>query len=231
MCIFRILLLILFALIVSACQPERTDAEHVSSAKEHIQKGELAASIIELKSELQKNPENAEARRLLGELYVQVGNGQAAEKELRQAMELGVAREALMLTLTKALAMQNEYQKLLDEIEAPSTLSSEQQAKIKSYRGDAWLSLGKPDKAKFEYESALQLYPTEPLAKLGLAKIALIEQDMNTANKLVEEALKYGKEDAALWRFKAYLKRVQGDLKKAEELYTKALELNSEYEE
>ena len=41
-----------------------TSDEHLERAQEHFDKGELSASVIELKNALQKNRKNAEARLL-----------------------------------------------------------------------------------------------------------------------------------------------------------------------
>ena len=64
-----------------------TDIEHIARAKDFQGKGDLTASVIELKGALKKNPGNAEARWLLRQIYVDLENGAAAEKELERAIK------------------------------------------------------------------------------------------------------------------------------------------------
>lgn len=181
----------------------KTDQEHVAAAKDFLDKDDLKSSVIELKGALQKNPENAEARRLLGEANLDLRNGPAAEKELRRALELGVAIEAIVGSLAESLAMQGKFQEILDEIDAPSNLDPVEKAEIISYRGDAWLSKNKPEKAKIEYQRALQIDVESGAAKLGLAKLAVANKERAEAEKLIGEALKSSPEDSDIWFFLA----------------------------
>src|SRR4051812_21580145 len=64
-----------------------TDVEYLQRAKELKTKESFPAAIIELKNALQKNPKNAEARWLLGEVYANTGLGKEAEKELKLAVD------------------------------------------------------------------------------------------------------------------------------------------------
>jgi Tfp pilus assembly protein PilF len=66
-----------------------TEQEHIQRAKDYEDKGNLRVGIIELKNAIQKNPESQQARLMLGQLYLKVGMGAEAEKELRQAEKLG----------------------------------------------------------------------------------------------------------------------------------------------
>ncbi len=215
------------ALVLVSCTGKISDTEHLSRAKEYQEKGEIRESMIELKSALQINPDNIEARTLLGQLYLRIGNGVAAEKEFRRALNLGVTRDALMLPLAEALALQNKHQQLLDEIEVPANVAPTKRAKLIAIRGDAWLGLGKSDKAEKEYRRALGSDPQSTLALLGLARLALMRQDEKEARKLVDQALESSPSEPKLWRFKAGMAKGRGDLDKAEAYYTKAIEFSA----
>lgn len=204
---------------------EATDAEHVARAKEYLDKNDYRSSSIELKSALEKNPGNAEARRLLGEINVVIGNGEAAEKELRKSIELGVAREAVLLHLVEAMALQGKHQAILDQVDVPAGLDVTDQAKLAAYRGNAWLALNKVDQARGEYEKALQLDSSSALGKLGLARLAAMKREVDKALQLSEEALQIAPEEAKIWSFQGDLYQSGNELEKAEASYSKALEL------
>jgi len=205
---------------------EATDAEHVAKAKEFLDNNDYRSSSIELKSALQKNPNNAEARRLLGEVNLTFGGGEAAEKELRKAIELGVTRDAVLLSLAEALQLQEKYRQILDEIDAPPSLEAKDRATLMAYRGDAWLDLEKPDQARIEYEQALAIDNRSALAKVGLARLTAGNKDFDRAKQLVAEAIDAEPNLAKTWSFKAELEKANGEAEQAEASYGKAIELS-----
>lgn len=215
----------LMVLTLGACD-QMTDQEHVEKAKQFQNDGNFRASEIEFKNALEKNPDNLEARRLLGLVSLRMGNGPAAEKELKRAMDLGVAKEALLLPLAEALQLQGKYQEVLDLGDAPAGLSPGESAAFKAYRGDAWLGLGKPDKAKAEYEEALSLDQRAPLAKVGLARIAVAGRDLGQASHWIREALDADPDNPALWRAQAQIFQLEMKLPEAEASFSKAIEKN-----
>src|SRR3546814_3715040 len=62
-------------------EPEASRAYYEAAAK-LVEQGDLRAAVIELKNALQRDPANAVARLLLGEVYLRLGDGAAAEKEI-----------------------------------------------------------------------------------------------------------------------------------------------------
>lgn len=202
-----------------------TDVEHVANAKDFLDKNDIDGSIIELKNALQKNAGNPEARRLLGLSYLRKENGPAAEKELRRAIDLGVAMEAIALPLAKALHFQGKNQQILDEIELLSGLDVGDQAKLVAFRGDAWLALGKQEKARDEFQRALRIDDRSASAKLGLAHLSAANNDIEQAFGLIDDALHISPDNAKAWSLQANLYELQGENQKAEESYGKAIQL------
>ncbi|MGX2038826.1 XrtA/PEP-CTERM system TPR-repeat protein PrsT [Methylocaldum sp. MU1018] len=204
---------------------EATDAEHVAKARAFLDKNDYRAGSIELKSALQKNPDNAEARRLLGEISVASGNGEAAEKELRKAVELGVAREAVVLYLAEALQLQGKNQQILNEIDASLSPDAKDRATLMAYRGDAWLAMNKPDKARAEYEQALAIDERSASAKLGMARLAVGTKNFDQAEQLIVDTLGADPNLAKAWSLKAEIEQAKGETESAEASYGKAIEL------
>jgi Tfp pilus assembly protein PilF len=93
-----------------------TVAERLQRADEYRSSGDLTAAIIEIKNALQKNPESAAARFLLGEIYVDIGDGASAEKELVVARDLGIDRESVLKPLGRAWLLQQKFIEVLEQI-------------------------------------------------------------------------------------------------------------------
>lgn len=214
-------------LALSGCEftDSGTDAEHFAKAQALYDGGNLTASVIELKNTLQKNPDNGPARALLGRTQAELGQGAAAEKELRRAFELQAPQAGLAELLAEALRLQGKQAELLAEIVPAPSLPPNERQELHARRGDAWLALGKPDQAKAEYESALKIDPDSAAGKVGLARLAAIGRDFDEARRLTAEALAKDPRQAAAWSFQGGLWETSNEFLKAEESYTKAMEL------
>jgi Tfp pilus assembly protein PilF len=64
----RIVLALALAASICGCGGGEDPAALMASAKQYLQRRDFSASIIQLKNVLQKNPDNGEARHLLGGL-------------------------------------------------------------------------------------------------------------------------------------------------------------------
>ena len=195
---------------LAGCSDRTTDVEHVQRAREHQAKQELPASVIELKNALQKNPENRDARLLLGQIYVETGNGAPAEKELQRARELGAGRDAWLLPLARAYLLQGQNPKVL-ELNPEATDPPALQATLRALQGLASLGLGQPDAAKTSLDRALKLQPDDPDALLGMSQLALVNRNYSEAETFASRASERDPRDTRPWFVKVRLHRLQND--------------------
>lgn len=195
----------------------------ISDARRYEEKGDHKAAIIQLKNALQKNPDDPEARYLLGAIYNKTGDLQSAEKELRKALSLGMSRARVMPDLGQTLLKLGQYKQVLDETEQLSEGKSS--AEISTLRGQASLGLDKGKDAKALFELALNDKPDFPDALIGLARYSLLEKDVETATSLAEQAVTRNPENADAWLFKADLLRVQGKADAALAAYDEVVKL------
>ncbi len=107
-----------------------TEQEHIERAKDFESQGNLKTSIIELKNAVQKNPDSAQARLLLGQIYLKTGQGAEAEKELQRAKSLGVGDDSIKPLLAEAILRQGEFQRLFGEISLTGSESAANKSKI-----------------------------------------------------------------------------------------------------
>ena len=214
---------ILFMGGVTACGKTQTSETLITEAKQYQQKGDNKAAIIQLKNALQKNPDDVEARYLLGTIYNETADSQSAEKELRKALSLGMSSDKVSPDLGKTLLMQGKFQMVLDEIK--QTPGEKGSAEISTLRGNAYLALGKGKEAKESFEQALKDKPDFPDALIGLAKHSITEKNIDAATQFSEQAVTKNPKNTDVWLFKGDLLRAQGKIEPALAAYDQVLKL------
>ena len=185
-------------------------------------KGDNKGAVIQLKNAIQKKPDYAEARFLLGKIYNEQGNGASAEKELRRALQLGAAKETVLPQLGQALLSQQEFKKVLEEIPASGGKPAEAAAKL-AVRGNAYAALKQFDEARVAFEEARRLDPALAEADQGLAILAIMRQQPDEALRLADESIRKAPQRAASWILKADLLRAQAKDVEAAQAYQEGL--------
>jgi putative PEP-CTERM system TPR-repeat lipoprotein len=214
---------ILFIGGVTACGKTQTSETLITEAKQYQQKGDNKAAIIQLKNALQKNPDDVEARYLLGTIYNKTVDYQSAEKELRKALSLGMSPAKVFPDLGKALLMQGKFQMVLDEIK--QIPGEKESAEISISRGNAYLALGKGQEAKESFEQALKDKPNFPDALIGLARHSITEKNIDAAIRFSEQAVTKNPQNTDVLLFKGDLLRAQGKIESALTAYDQVLKL------
>ena len=225
---FIALLLVVFFMPVflSGCEAaEQTDAEYVQRAKDYQDKGQLNATIIELKNALIQNPDNMEARLLLGTVHIELGDGASAEKELLRAHELGVSSEGIAIPLAKSLVLQGKYSRVIAEINPHGNLPPYDKAQVFALRGNAYIGEHKPDEAAEAYRSAFELEPELTLAQLGQARLAAMQGDAEEARSWIEKALAGAPKSADAWSLLGNIELKAGNAAAAETAFSNAIEI------
>ena len=155
-----------------------TEQQLIQRAKDFEDKGNIKASVIELKNALQKNPNSPQARLLLGQIYLKAGLGAEAENELRKAQKLGVNQETIKPLLGEALLQTGEYKQILEEIQPGERTSKPNLARIYQIRADALLNQGNLKDACNLFQRSLDTDTNNPPTYWGLAQCAVVDKDM-----------------------------------------------------
>ena len=204
----RIALALSLGMALGGCQRSTDPAQLIAEARHYRQQGDVNAAVIQLKNALQQNPDNRDARRLLGEVYIEQADAVSAEKELRRALQLGTPSTELVILLGRSMLLQGQYQRLLDELTGVPDPAG--RPAILALRAGALLGLGNRVDAAALFEEALKADPKLPDALLGLARIAVADRQPDQAASLVERALAAHPADADSLRFKGDLLRIDG---------------------
>src|SRR5438132_545064 len=200
-----------------------SEQERLQRAKNFQDEGKLQSSVIELKNVLQKNPNNAQVRWLLGEIYVDLGKDPESEKELHKSKELGVAEESVRVPLGKALLAQGRYQRVLSEIKVDPNSPSSLQAKITALRGQAQFGLRQLDDACALFSKSSEIDSSYVPAYWGLAQCAAAKGNLAQSRAYLEQALKLEDKNGGTWTLLGDTERITNNLSAAEAAYANAL--------
>jgi putative PEP-CTERM system TPR-repeat lipoprotein len=214
------------AIVLAGCGRENPQAL-VSSAKEFLAKGDASASIIQLKNALQQDPNNSEARYLLGVSLMKIGDAPSAEIELNKAVALGLASDEVQVALARAVLDQGAGEKVLAQFGSKKLSSPPMQAELRAIIGMAQLMQNRQKDARGEFTEALALDPGSVTANLGMARLAVAEQDFAKASSLVDTALASSPAGFDALIFKADLLAAQGQPEPAEKAYRDAIQAAS----
>ncbi|MBE9568698.1 MAG: PEP-CTERM system TPR-repeat protein PrsT [Proteobacteria bacterium] len=175
-------------LLLSACGGDVDDAQSVVSAKAYIEKNQLQEAYLELKNALQVNPRNAEARYLLGKVNLTIGDTAFAEKEFRKAEEAGWDEGESRVGLTQAWVVNNQFKKVLDEIEIKDSYADSVRADLYGLRAYAEAAQGYAGLAKVSVErgaeidkNAFQLMKTSIQIKMASGQLDAASEQLDAA--------------------------------------------------
>lgn len=218
----KLIPLLLLPLLLAACSGGLSEQELLGRAKDHMDKGELRAASIQLKNALQQNPDNPEARWLLGNVHLDMGNQAAAEKELKRARELGVVDESVRPLLARSYTAQGKY----DEVLALATdgLSTAAQTQILASQAAALIARKQFDRAGEKISRALSLQPGSAVAVTEQARLAAARGELEQARALLEDLLKKEAGHAPAWSLLSEIERSEQHPEKAEAALTQAIE-------
>jgi putative PEP-CTERM system TPR-repeat lipoprotein len=127
---------------LSGCGEKLSAEAHIKNAKDYLNTNNLNASVIELKNAIRVDNKNAEARYLLGQTYLNLGDGLAATKEFERARKLKFANGKLLPLLARAYILTDSNADVLALSTDSKTLAAEQQSQYLAYQTLAALRSG-----------------------------------------------------------------------------------------
>lgn len=200
-----------------------TSEEHLQRARDRQEQGDVKGSVIELKNAVQKDPDNAQARWLLGQAYLRSKLPENALKELEAAQKLGVGGPALQDDLAEALLLQRDFSAVLDRVQLDSQAPAAQRAKAMQLRADALIGLGKIPEACALYGESAATDTKLARAYIGLGTCAFLDDKPDTAEAQVRQAIEVDPRNPDHKLMLANLARARGDAEAAIAAYGEAL--------
>ena len=222
----RLLFALVLATPLAGCL-DKSPAQRIEAARQALQKHDAKAAIVELKSALQKESGNAEARLLLGEAFLTARQYPSSETELRKAMQLGAPADQVLPDLARCLVKQGKFQDVVDLALPKSGLGSQALASVWAGKADAYLGLNQPVRAAAaigEGEKALaavggDAYSTD--LYLAKAQIALVNHQPDQSAAMLDLALQRDAKSIDTLYMKARLLLATGKTTQALAVYQK----------
>ena len=199
------------------------DTELVKSAKQYLTKDDLGAAAIELRNALQKNPENAEARYILGTIYMDVGDDSTAEKEFRKAISRGWNEGEANIGLARALLQKNDAQKILSEISIKDSYSDSMKANLTALRAAAEVVTGDVSQANETFAEAEKLDASAYYVMKMRAQLKFLDKKIDAAKEALDNALKQYPGDAELLLMKSKVAILENDAATASAILQKII--------
>jgi cellulose synthase operon protein C len=136
-----------FALIaLGACSGKGPDAL-IASGRDYIARADYSAASIQFRNAVRAQPDNAEARLLLGKSLLMAGDPLGAESELRRALDLGHPRDEVLPLLAQAMLEGGKAEALVRDFGATPPAEVSALARFSASLGDAYAVLQRRDEA------------------------------------------------------------------------------------
>lgn len=201
--------------------------DYLDDAHSYVDQGEYRSALIQLKNLLQRDPEHGEARLLLGEVYLELGDAVSAVKELEWSRDLGIDEAKVVIPLADAYLKAGRPDDLLQYIKVTQDQPGEFRSAILARRGNAYLLKGNTGDAEKHFNDALKDDPDCGEALLGLARIAFIKDDRGQASALVDKVLSHTPANDEAWLLKGEIHRINGQYDDALAAFDRALSVNA----
>lgn len=172
-------------LAITACSERVSVESHLVSAKSYLSQNKINESIIELKNAIRADNKNGEARFLLGQTYLNLGDGAAAVKELERAHQYNYAANKVLPLLARAYILTDSDIDVLALSDAATKLVGEEQSHFLAYKTLAELRSEKLEQAKESVALAQSLGQQSLYSMLALAYLELSESNYDEVKTLI----------------------------------------------
>ncbi len=133
------------ALVLVGCG-QKTAQQAYNDASQMLIQEQYDSAVIELKHAIQQSPDYADARFLLGKIYMQQQLFESAQKEFEKAMKTGFTNSELTVLLAKAYHKTENLVGLIN-LDAQPDLTAKQKVQLGFYQAYSLLRLKKTDQA------------------------------------------------------------------------------------
>tara|TARA_Y100001963_G_scaffold153115_1_gene239206 strand:- start:183 stop:2948 length:2766 start_codon:yes stop_codon:yes gene_type:complete len=196
----RVSTAVIIGLTLTACGQKSSD-EHFEAAQTFLANDQFNSALVELKSALQKDPERADYRLALAQLYVKVGALDDAVKEYQRADQYSADNSAFVQEYVKVLYLNGNYSDILTLLEDTSAYAQPEQDYLLTFKALAEAELGGTENAEALFNQLSASSQTD-VADYAAAFQALAKSDLAD----VKQKLMQIPESSALYHQSLYVR-------------------------
>lgn len=211
--------------LLAGCGIGIDNAARLERGEEAYRVAEYRAAVIDAKKVLLEEPQNVDARVLLGRASLEAGDVLTATIELRRATELGINPAEIATDLGRALLAQGKYDEVVAEIDPALIHSGADRTLILRIRGDAYLGMGEPGLARDAYEAVLVEDSHNREALLGVVQCYVDERNLTPARETLNRVFDVDVNYIPAWISSGTVSTLMQDLGRAEADFTRAADL------
>lgn len=197
----KFMIALTLVLFIQGCGGESVESL-VLAAKSKLERKDNAAAIVDLKIVLQRQPQNAEARFLLGRALSAVGDERSAMLELEKASQQGFIVDQVLPELAATLLAQHEYKKITDQYTDVKLADQQAQAKLKTAVAIANFRQNLSAHGEVALAEALRADPNFALARVWQAILIARTGESAAALKLLDGVIESNPASREAWQAK-----------------------------
>lgn len=189
--------ILIWAVFLAACQPSAED--RIERAQQYMNDFDYGAAVLELKNALRADPENVDARRLLGDASFMIADLATAEIEYGRAQALGADSLDIWLAIGRILKLQGRADEAFERV-VPNLKRFEVGEATLVLVGDLHAIRREDDEAGDHYADALDINPGSAEALAGRAMLAARRGDIESGRRSLEYAVEKNPNSSFAWR-------------------------------
>ena len=190
--------------------------------------GNFPAAEIKLEAALAQHPKNIPARLLAARIYIDLGQGDAALGLLIRAQQDGAREQDIAKPRAEAALVASHYVDVIKDTDnPPDSLSNSVKASLLAFRGAALGALGREAGARSAFEEGLALDPHSLDVRISLARLAIVNGELDEARHQLADATREAPRDRRLIQIEGDIGYAARDYSAAEQTYRKILELGA----
>ncbi len=217
----------LFAIFLTlSTNPVVAQIDFKAQARDLIAEKSFESALALINQAHESGQADAESYMILADAYLNLGSGIPAEAAIDRARQLGADYAATAVPFAKSLLIQGQFSRALSALRGV-TIPEESRGDALIITGDAHFATRDYEDARRAYNLAIEQYPDDFQAYLGLARLALKESRLVEAKQFADDAYERSQDNTMVQYTRGLLARYAGDDAKAEEYFLDAIRLFS----
>jgi putative PEP-CTERM system TPR-repeat lipoprotein len=222
----RLSVVLLACCAMAACGFFRSVDQQVARARSHFEAGQYRSAMAEVKTALEREPQHAQARLLLAQLSLWLGDLDAAEDELARARDAGVPAQDASELHYELLLARGRYDELLASLANEHAL-----APPKSLLFEARAHEGRKDAVaeRRALEQALKAAPEDPGVLLQMARLDAESGELKRALEITAKVAQPPLMQARALQLRGLIFRSRGEHSESRDALSRAYDIGRKY--